>query len=1046
MQNKGVIKVFAIALAIVSLYQLSFTFVGSNVEKKAKKYATNEQAVNLAKEQANGNELKEVYIFDSIQRVRENRYLDSMENQVVYNILIDKYTYREVKERTLNLGLDLKGGMNVVIEVSVKDIIIALSQNSKDPVFTQAIEMASQRQKNSQSDYLTLFGQAFDEIDPNARLASIFIYEFKDDGIDVNSTNIQVLDVLRTECEGAIDRSFQILRTRIDRFGVTQPNIQKLATSGRILVELPGIKDPKRVRKLLQGTAQLEFWETYNFNEEGVLQAFIDANDKIAEANKAAKLEKEKNTVVEEAPVTEEIITEEVITEEVITEETTTEEGEKESSLIDQITETDLSASKEDDVVSLFTYLMPSVDQNGQPIPSARVGTAAVKDTATINSMLKRVYASPFSSKNLKLAWTVKPRIVENQEYVDLIALKASRDGGAVLGGDVIDDARQDYNYTGQVEVMIQMNSVGAKNWKRVTADNIGRQVAVVLDGYVYSYPVVNDEIPNGRSSISGGEMNIEEAKDLANILKTGKLPAPSRIVEENVVGPSLGQEAVNSGMWSFVLAFMLVIVYMVFFYNKAGIVASISLIVNVFFMFGVLASFGAVLTLPGIAGIVLTLGMAVDANVIIYERIKEEVRAGKGLGLAITDGYKNAYSAIIDGQVTTLLTAIVLYVFGTGPVQGFATTLIIGILTSLFTAIFISRLIFDFMLSKNRKITFSRNITRNFMSNVKFDFIKNGKKAYIISGIVILLGVGSLVLRGLNYGIDFTGGRTYLVRFDQDVAISEVRKNLAEYFTDATPEVKTFGPNRQVKITTKYLIEDDGPAVDSTIQTMLYQSLENLYQDKLSYNEFTADDESGNKMIGILSSQKVGPSIAVDIRNKAILAVVLSLVIMFIYILIRFKKWQYGMSSVIALAHDALVVIGVFSLFYSILPFSMEVDQSFIAAILTVIGYSINSTVVIFDRIRENTVTHPKRSMLNNINDGVNSTLVRTINTSITTLVVLLAIFLFGGEVIRGFVFALLVGILAGIFSSLFIASPLAYDTMKGGKKEEGVDKSKKK
>ena len=1031
MQNKGVIKVFAIALAIVSLYQLSFTFVGSNVEKKAKKYATNEQAVNLAKELAKGNELKEVYIFDSIQRVRENRYLDSMENQVVFNILIDKYTYREVKERTLNLGLDLKGGMNVVLEVSVKDIIIALSKNSKDPVFTQAIEMASVKQKNSQSDYLTLFGQAFNEIDPNARLASIFIYEFKDKGIDVNSTNTQVLDVLRTECEGAIDRSFQILRTRIDRFGVTQPNIQKLATSGRILVELPGIKDPKRVRKLLQGTAQLEFWETYNFNEEGVLQAFIDANDKIAEANKAAKAEKEKNVVAEEETVTEEIITE---------------EGEKENSLIDQISETDLSASKEDDVASLFTYLMPSVDQNGQPIPSARVGTAAVKDTATINRMLKQVYASPFSNKNLKLAWTVKPRVVENQEYVDLIALKASREGGAVLGGDVIDDARQDYNYTGQVEVTIQMNSVGAKNWKRITADNIGRQVAVVLDNYVYSYPVVNDEIPNGRSSISGGEMNIEEAKDLANILKTGKLPAPSRIVEENVVGPSLGQEAVNSGMWSFVLAFMLVIVYMIFFYNKAGVVAGIGLIVNVFFMFGVLASFGAVLTLPGMAGLVLTLGMAVDANVIIYERIKEEVSAGKGLGLAITDGYKNAYSAIIDGQVTTLLTGIVLYIFGTGPVQGFATTLIIGILTSLFTAIFISRLIFEFLLKKNRKITFSTKLTRNFLSNVKINFIDNRKKAYIISGIVVLLGVGSLAFRGLNYGIDFTGGRTYLVRFDQDVAISDVRENLAEYFTDATPEVKTFGPNRQVKITTKYMIEDEGPAIDSTIQTMLYQSLENLYQNKLSYNEFTADDESGNKMLGILSSQKVGPSIAVDIRNKAIVAVVLSLVIMFIYILIRFRKWQYGLSSIVALTHDAVIVIGMFSLLYSVLPFSMEVDQTFIAAILTIIGYSINNTVVIFDRIRENTTTYPKRSIFNNINSGINSTLARTVNTSGTTLVVLLMIFIFGGEVIRGFVFALLVGILVGTFSSVFIASPIAYDMMKGNKKEEkGTDKPKK-
>ena len=1030
MQNKGAIKVFAIALAIVSLYQLSFTFVSGRVERKAERYATSEVARSLAMELSKGDQVDFDHKLDSIVEARETYYLDSMESQVVYNILIDKYTYREVKEREINLGLDLKGGMNVVLEVSVRDIINALSGYSQDPVFRQAMELAIRKQQNSQKDFVTLFGESFEEVDPNARLASIFLYEFKDKGITTNSTNAEVMEVIRTEAEGAIDRSFQILRTRIDRFGVTQPNIQKLATSGRILVELPGIKDPKRVRNLLQGTAQLEFWETYNFSD---LYTFFDeANTRLASQNKdaeAAQAETESTTADASAETT---------------------PADTTKSLLDKISAESDTTKKDENFEAyaknnpLYAYLMPSYvqDESGRFFPgsTARVGQAQVKDTARINNMLRQVQG--VFPRNLKLAWTVKSRTGEGQpEVLELVALKGSRDNKAALGGEVIVDARQDYDQNGKVEVTIQMNSEGAKSWKRLTGENIGRQVAIVLDDYVYSFPVVNDEIPNGRSSISGGEMSIEEAQDLANILKAGKLPAPSRIMEEAVVGPSLGREAVTAGLYSFVLAFVMVLLYMWFFYKKAGLVADFALLSNVFLMMGVLASLGAVLTLPGIAGIVLTMGMAVDANVIIYERIKEEMRAGKGLRLAIDDGYKNAYSAIIDGNVTTLLTGIVLYVFGTGPVQGFATTLIIGILTSMFTAIFISRIIFVYLLDTNKSLSFETKWTRDFLAHTNINFLGMRKKAYIFSIALTLISLGSLTFRGLNYGVDFTGGRTYLVRFDKDVTVNEVRQALTKEFTQATPEVKTFGPDRQVKITTKFMIENDGKEVDSLIQTMLHRSLSNLFANPISFNEFTSDQESGDKFLGILSSQKIGPTIADDIRNKAIMAIIFALIIIFIYIAIRFRKWQFGLAGLISLAHDTIIVLGLFSLFHNILPFSMEVDQAFIAAILTIIGYSINDTVIIFDRIRENVNLHPKKSLLVNINDGMNSTLARTVNTSGTTLLVLLVISIFGGEVIRGFVFALLIGILFGTYSSVFNASPIAFDLLKGRSEEKGAD-----
>ncbi|MBO7082651.1 MAG: protein translocase subunit SecDF [Bacteroidales bacterium] len=1017
MQNKGAIRTLAIIFGLIFLYQLSFTVVTKVVEKRAAEYAQGDEA-------------------------KENYYLDSVSNVNVYNLLFKKYTYRDAKEREINLGLDLKGGMNVTLEVSVKDIVNALAgANANDPTFQQAMKLATERQQKSEGDFVTLFGQAYEEVDPNAKLASIFLFEFKEKGITVNSTNNDVLKVLKEESDGAIDRSYQILRTRIDRFGVAQPNIQKLEGSGRILVELPGIKDPKRVRKLLQGTAQLEFWETYNFSE--LYTYFDEANAKLAEKNQATKELNEEETA-------EETEVEPTEGETAVAEADTT----AETGLLEQLAQDNEEETLSDDEAlakfqaqnPLYALLQPSYAQNG-PAQTARVGIAQVKDTANINRMLAET--ATIFPRNMKLAWTVKPESYGGEtEFLELVALKMSRDNKCALGGEVITDARQDYGQSNEVEVTIQMNAEGAKAWKRLTGENVGKQVAIVLDDYVYSYPVVNQEISGGRSQISGGGMTIEEAQDLANILKAGKLPAPARILEEQVVGPSLGQESVQKGMWSMVFAFILVLAYMVFFYKKAGLVADVALIVNVFFLFGVLACLGSVLTLPGIAGIVLTLGMAVDSNVIIFERIKEELRGGKGLRPAIDAGYKNAYSAIIDGNVTTLITGIVLIILGTGPVHSFAVTLCIGILTSLFTSIFISRLIFTRMLDKEKEISFTTKFTENFLKDTKFDFIKFRKTAYIIACVMIVISVGSLAFKGLNLGIDFKGGRNYIVRFDQDVKVDQVREALSNINVEGweTPEVKTYGPNGQVKITTKYKIEDNNPDVDTEIQGILYDGLNGLFNKSITEEQFSSEDET----IGVLSTQKVGATIASDVKRKSIWAIAVSLVLMFAYIAIRFRRWQYGLSSLIALTHDTIIMLGMYSLFFNILPFTMEVDQAFIAAVLTIIGYSINATVVIFDRVRENTTNHPKASWKENINNAVNSTLTRSFNTSGSTFVVLLAIFFFGGDTIRGFIFALLVGILAGTFSSVFLSTPVAYNLLKGHKQEkelaEAAEDNKKK
>ena len=1019
MQSKGAIKILAVALALVCIYQLSFTFFARVADSKARKYATSQVAKKLSQTMSKGDQIKERMLFDSISRARESFYIDSIQNQPIYNLLVKKYTYKDCKEREINLGLDLKGGMNVTLEVSVPDIIKSMAKDRNDSIVNRTIRVATQMQNTSQKDYVVLFGEAFKQVaSPGMKLAAFFNKSEYATRIKYNSTDEEVLKVIEEETKGAIDRTFNILRTRIDRFGVTQPNIQKLQTAGRILIELPGIKDPSRVRKLLQGTAQLEFWETYEYSE--LYGFFAEANKKLAsidiDTNKtktdstklAAKTDKKADTtsLVKKANI----------------------EKAKPSEK--------LGANKQyDEYVKtnpLFAYLRPALfqDEKKQWFPNKGpvVGYASIKDTVVIDRMLKNPKVISVLPRNLKLVWSVKPRDAEKGgTTLELIALKiSSRDGTPALGGDVIIDARQDFDQTGRIEISMTMNNEGAKTWKRLTADNLGKSVAIVLDNYAYSFPTVQSEIPNGRSQITGN-FTIEEAKDLANILKAGKLPAPAKIIEEAVVGPSLGKEAINAGLLSFVIAFIGVLLYMSLYYNGAGHVADVALFANVFFLFGVLASVGAVLTLPGIAGIVLTLAMAVDGNVIIYERMREELRAGKGARLVVKDGFHHAYSAIIDGHVTTILTGVVLYIFGSGPVQGFATTLIIGLVLSLFSSIFIARLIFEWMLDKNMEITVDNKYTRNAFHNVNIDFIGIRKTMYVISGIVILIGIVSLFIRGLDPGVDFTGGRTYVVRFDQSVKTNAIRNSLTKVFDNEAPEVKTFGPDNQVKITTKYLINNSSPKTDSIVNVALYNGLSSSFKKPISYNDFST--HSDTKTIGELSSQKVSPTISYELIQQAFMAVFFGLVIIFIYIAIRFKNWKFGMGGVVSLFHDTMIVVTMFSLFYGIFPFSLEVDQSFIAAILTIIGYSIMDSVIIFDRIREYRVLYPKRELDTNINMAINSTLGRTINTSGITLVVLIVIFIFGGEILRGFIFALLVGVAVGTYSSVFNATPVAYD-----------------
>ncbi len=858
-------------------------------------------------------------------------------------------------------------------------------------------------------------------------MAAIFSYELKDK-IKVNSTNEEVITAIRKETSDAFDRTFQILRQRIDKFGVTQPNIQALKQSERILVELPGIKDPERVRKLLQGTAQLEFWETFEFKE--LAQNFVDADKMLVSAQNLEKINGKDSLAA---------IVDTTNTAQVNKKDTLLAKNQKDTaskSLLDKLKKDTSKVGNKNEQSKeqlakehpLFAVLQLNLDEKNIPREGPVVGLANSKDIPKIERLLET--SKKLFPHNLKLLWSAKP-IQDGTDIYQLFAIKvSSRDGSPALGGDVITNARQDFSQNGGNEISMSMNAEGGKIWKNLTGANVGKAVAIVLDNIVYSAPRVNAEISGGHSSITGG-FTLEEAKDIANILKAGKLPAPAKIVQEAVVGPSLGKEAINSSLLSFIVAFLMVLLYMFFFYNGAGLVANIALVTNVFFLMGVLSSLGAVLTLPGIAGIVLTLGMAVDANVIIFERIKEEIRAGKGMRLAIDDGYKHAYSAIIDGNVTTLLTGIVLFIFGSGPIQGFATTLCIGILTSLFSAIFISRLIITWMLDRNKTLTLGHKMTINFLQNTAIDFIKIRKIGYYVTGILLVISAISLGIKGVNYGVDFKGGRTYVIRFDQDVKLAEARQALTKEFGE-TPEVKTFGPNNQIKVTTKWGMDNIAiPAaeVDSIVLQKLYAGLKPFYKTPIEEKLFKTD--SDDKQIGKMSSEMVGPTIADDIKKSAVWAVFFALIAIFVYVAIRFKKWEYGFGGVFALFHDAFITLGIFSLFNGILPFNLEADQAFIAAILTIIGYSINDTVIIFDRIREHIGLFPKRDMATNINNAINSTLGRTVNTAGTTLVVLLMIFLFGGEVIRGFTFALLFGIALGTYSSIFVASPISYDVI---------------
>ena len=994
MQSKGWIRLVAILLAIASIWQLSFTAVTTIQEKKADKFAEN--AAQAAMSSANFAKItpeNQAYYLDSIRKDQNRVYIDSVSNKKVYLW----NTYKDCKAKEINLGLDLKGGMNVMLQVQLQDLVRALSGDNPSPAFQQALALAKERSVNSRDDFITLFGNAWKEVAGGQRLAQIFgTYEMKDK-IKPESTDAEVLTVIRGEAESAVANSFNVLRNRIDRFGVTQPSIQKLGNSGRILVELPGVKEPERVRKLLQGTASLEFWET--FTNQEITGYLAEANAKLAEilADDAAE------TPAEEAkPAGEESVVESEIAQ-------------------TQTSDSDLEAYKRQN--PLFSILTPS-----QYTGNACIGFATGADTAKVNRYLAMPQIAEIFPAEFIPMWSVKPsEMFDSDNIFELVAIKStSRNGKAKLDGGVVTDARVVYDHgtNGEPSVSMSMNAEGANIWARMTGDNVGRQIAIVLDGMVYSYPNVNSAITGGQSSITGN-FTPDEATDLVNVLKSGKLPAPATIIQEQVVGPSLGAKSIKAGMISFLIAFLLVLLYMIFFYQGAGLAADIALLCNVLLLFGVLVSFGAVLTLPGIAGLVLTMGMAVDANVIIYERIKEELAAGKGLSKAVADGYKNAYSAIIDGQVTTLLTGIVLFIFGSGPVQGFATTLIIGIITSVLTSIFITRLIFDDRIKKGKNITFENSLTRNFLKNTHFDFISARKVSYIVSGALILISLVSIFTKGFTYGVDFTGGRTYVVRFDKPVTAEEIRQAAIAEF-DGAVEVKQFGGESQMKITTQYKNNEESSDVDAEVEGKLYNALIPFFSEKMSIDEFKSTLGNPN---GIISSDKVGPTIANDIKRDAVIAVILALMVIFAYIAFRFKGWTWGLGGVVSLAHTAIIVIGFFSLFSGILPFNLDVDQTFIAAILTIIGYAINDNVVIFDRIREYRTLHPNTDIKTNTNLALNATLTRTVNTSVSTLVTMLAIAIWGGESIRGLAVALILGILIGTYASIFIGTPVMYD-----------------
>ncbi len=1011
MQNKGIVWFLIVALFLACVYSLSFTFVSNHYKSAAEAAVANGEAQSY------------------------DEYMDTLlsHNESAWSL-------KECREKELNLGLDLRGGMNVVMEISVPDILKALAGNqASEEAFTKAIDAAKAKQKTSQKDFLTLFIEAFNEVNPGGQLASIFSGYTLKNKINYTSSNDEVVKVLREEVDSAIDNSFNVLRSRIDRYGVVQPNIQKLEGSSRILIEMPGVKEPERVRKLLQGSADLAFWETTEFSE--IYRNIAAVNDMVADMNKTADTAKA---------------------------ETAKAAASESDSLLANL-DASADTAKAEGRTSLFSYLQPSVNfQTGQINPGPRVGFAHYSDTARVNEYLNMGRAKGLIPSTVFFAWTVKE---EFNGYFGLIALKSKalkgKERKAQLTGASVTDARADFNDKSiYAAVSMEMNQEGAKTWAKMTRENIGKCIAIVLDGYVYSYPRVNGEISGGRSEITG-DFDVNEAKDLANVLKSGKMPAPAKIVQEDVVGPSLGQEAINAGMVSFVVAFVLVLLYMIAYYGLIpGLIADVALVCNVFLIFGVLASLKAVLTLPGIAGIVLTLGMAVDANVLIYERIREELAAGKGMMQAMKDGYGNAMSAIIDANVTTILTGIILAFFGTGPIKGFATTLIIGILCSLLTAIFVTRLIFD-LYSKSdnfEKLTFSTKFSENWFKNVKYDFIGKAKPYLMVAAGVIVAAVVSLFAIGLQQGIDFSGGRNYTVKFEKDVTTGEVKDMLENAFGDATASVITIGTPDQVRISTNFRILDTDDNVDADIESRLYNSLKPLLNENVTEEMFvnryvmndgaaSLADAQAEVTYGIQSSQKVGPTMADDIKISAVIAVLIAMLGIGLYIFLRFSRLAYSGGALVALAHDTLFILFLYCVLplTGVVPFSLEVDQSFIAAILTVIGYSINDKVVIFDRIREyirnaKGVNFQKEEVFN---AAISSTLSRTFSTSLSTLIVLVIIFFFGGDTIRGFIFAMLVGVIVGTYSSIFIAAPFAcnFYSAKADEEEEArrIEKEKR-
>jgi len=993
MQNKGLVKLFALLFGLVSIYQLSFTFKANQVEKQAKQYAVSKVA-----------ETEDEY--DSRRSIEETKYLDSLNSESVFNMGIAEYTFKEVKEKSMNLGLDLKGGISVILQISVEDILKGLANDSRDPVFIKALDDAQELQKDSQNSYIEDFFVAFDAIKGDTKLASPDIFANRDlsEEITFNMTDNDVKPIIRTKVDESIVSAFEVLRKRIDQFGVTQPNIQRLGNSGRILVELPGVKDKKRATELITTTAQLEFWDAFPG------QSF---NQFLGQANEVLK-----GIVKTDAPVEE--IEPQGDTEDA--------EGDQIADLLGE-TSTDTTAV----VVNPLLDLVRGFGYQGGPV----IASFEIKDKQKISEYLNMAQVRallPNELKYARFAWGIPESLplVDNPDnkidLVELYALQGNRENKPPLSGAVITDARNAFAPNGKPTVSMQMNAKGAKVWEEMTgrAFNTGGQIAIVLDNIVYSAPgVTTGAISGGNSEISG-QFSLNEAIDLSNVLRAGKLPARAEIVQADVVGPSLGKEAIDSGMKSFLIALTLVLLWMVFYYGKAGIFSDMALMLNILLIFGVLSGLGAVLTLPGIAGIVLTIGIAVDANVLIYERIREELTKGKGQKEAVKDGFSNALSSILDANITTGLTALILFIFGTGPIKGFATTLLIGIVTSLFTAIFITRLLIDWYVNKGGKLDFSTSITKGLFRNININFLKKRKMSYIISAAIILGGLGSLFTTGLDEGIDFVGGRTYTVRFAQDVNAEEVSGAVIATF--GSGEIKTIGGANQLKISTKYKIDENSPDVDEEVQSKLYEALTTYLPDGLAYDEFSSPQ--GN--VGIMYSGKVSPTIADDIKKSSIWAILGSLIVVFLYILIRFKKWQFSLGAVAAVFHDVLIVLGIFSITWRFMPFSMEIDQAFIAAILTVIGYSLNDTVVVFDRIREFLHEHTGWELNKTVNSALNSTLSRTLNTSLTTLVVLLAMFIFGAESLRGLLFALIVGVIVGTYSSVFIATPIMYDSVK--------------